>query len=209
MVPQMARLAFVHGLGFFAIDEIQNLNEASSGGARQMLNFFVMLANVVGVPTVIIGTYGAVPILSAQFREARRCSGLGEMPWPRMNDTEGDFLLSRIWKYQYLRNPVPLTEAFKQLFRDETWGIHDLVVKYYILGQARALAHGDERLAPTHVISAAQDCLPMVRDKLKKARHLMATIQKPEGNQPPLEGSAGNDQAARTTSGAMAVRVGR
>ena len=55
----MCRVGWIHCLGLLVIDEIQHLNQAKSGGAEKMLNFFLQLMNTLGLPVVLIGTYGA------------------------------------------------------------------------------------------------------------------------------------------------------
>jgi hypothetical protein len=81
----MAVLAAEHHLGVLVIDEIQDLSVAKSGGAAQVLNFFVKLVNTIGLPVILIGTYKAIPIISSEFRLARRGSGQGDMVWDRMS----------------------------------------------------------------------------------------------------------------------------
>lgn len=51
-----------------------------------MLNFFVHLENRIGVPFTLIGTPDAIPLLSGQFRQARRVSEQGDIVWDRMNE---------------------------------------------------------------------------------------------------------------------------
>ena len=68
-------MSFVCGLiqlGVLVIDEIQNLNWARCGGSDVVLNFFVRLSNVIGVPVIMIGTYHAFGILTNEFRQIRR-----------------------------------------------------------------------------------------------------------------------------------------
>ena len=57
------------------IDEIQHLNEAYSGGANRMLNFFVQLVNTIWMPVVLVGTPKAQAILTGEFRQALRGAG--------------------------------------------------------------------------------------------------------------------------------------
>jgi len=59
LLPEMANVAAVLGLGVLVIDEIQRLNEASSGGAAKMLNFFGQMVNQFSVPVVLVGTFKA------------------------------------------------------------------------------------------------------------------------------------------------------
>jgi hypothetical protein len=90
----MVRVASNHCLGLLVIDEIQDLSEAKGGGSCNMLNFFVHLENRIGVPFTLIGTPDAIPLLSGQFRQARRVSEQGDIVWDRMNEInqeEGDF----------------------------------------------------------------------------------------------------------------------
>src|SRR6266496_5220350 len=84
MKKNMARLASLHSIGVLVIDEIQHLSVAKSGGSEQMLSFFVELINKVGMPIILVGTYKARPMLSSEFRMARRGAGLGDFIWDCM-----------------------------------------------------------------------------------------------------------------------------
>lgn len=52
----MSQIANVHAIGVLVIDEIQHLSMSRSGGVEKMLNFFVTLVNVIGLPVVMVGT---------------------------------------------------------------------------------------------------------------------------------------------------------
>lgn len=86
MLSKMSTVAATYGLGLLAIDEIQHLSQAKSGGSEKMLNFFVTLVNIIGVPVVLVGTTKAMPILQSEFRQARRGSGQGDLLWERMSN---------------------------------------------------------------------------------------------------------------------------
>jgi hypothetical protein len=88
LLIDMARVASNHCLGVLVIDEIQDLSEAKSGGDSSMLSFFVHLENRIGVPFVLVGTPQAIPILSGQFRQARRVSEQGDVIWDRMSEVK-------------------------------------------------------------------------------------------------------------------------
>jgi len=75
LLVHMARVGAIHRLGVLVVDEIQNLDEAKSGGDKKMLNFFVQLVNTMGLPVVLIGTHKARRLLAREFRQARRTSG--------------------------------------------------------------------------------------------------------------------------------------
>lgn len=88
LIAGIARVAANHCLGLVVIDEIQDLSEARSGGDITMVNFFVHLENAIGVPFALIGTQDAIPLLSTQFRQARRVSEQGYIVWDRMSEIE-------------------------------------------------------------------------------------------------------------------------
>jgi len=50
LLALMSQIANVHAIGVLVIDEIQHLNLKGSGGVEKMLNFFVTLVNVIGLP---------------------------------------------------------------------------------------------------------------------------------------------------------------
>jgi hypothetical protein len=100
LIPAMTRVAGIHCLGLLAIDEIQHLNQAKSGGAERMLNFFLQLMNTLGVPVLLIGTYGALPVLTRELRQIRRCSGQGDLIWDRMANDD-------VWSL-FVESPVAL-----------------------------------------------------------------------------------------------------
>ncbi|MBN0802868.1 TniB family NTP-binding protein, partial [Pseudomonas aeruginosa] len=114
LLASMCQVANLHALGVLIIDEVQNLNEARSGGAEKMHNFFVSLVNTIGVPIIQVGTHRASKFFQRTFRAARRVSGLGSIRWDRLpRDEHWKRLLKRLWKYQWLRNAAPLDDELE------------------------------------------------------------------------------------------------
>jgi hypothetical protein len=168
MIQGMASVASIHGLGMLVIDEIQHLNQAKSGGADIMLNFFVQLVNQVGVPVVPVGTPGALDLLARRFRQARRMSGVGDFRWePMKQDLMWHTLCEILWRYQYVREETVLTNEIVETLYDESQGIVDIVIKLFILAQLRAMETGAERLSPSLIRSVAKDQLGLLRPLLR------------------------------------------
>ena len=168
LLPRMARVAALHGLGVLVIDEIQHLSEAKSGGSRKMLNFFVQLVNTIGLPVVLVGTYKAQALLSGEFRQTRRGTGQGDFIWDRMEDDEvWQLFVESLWQYQYTRRPVPLTKALQDTLHDASQGITDFAVKLYMLAQARAIVRDDETFSPALIRSVAKDSLRLASNGVK------------------------------------------
>lgn len=129
MLPILGQLANNIGLGLLIIDELQHMNK----NTKQIMNYLVALMNTFGVPILLIGTPACYDMLQQEMRIARRVTGGGEVIWNNMkNDKEFRLFIKGIWKYQYLKNPIKLTEEIINVFYEKTQGISDLVVKLFI-----------------------------------------------------------------------------
>jgi hypothetical protein len=149
LLANMCQIANLHCLGILIIDEIQNLNEARSGGAEKMHNFFVLLVNTIGVPVVQVGTHKAREFFQRTFRAARRTVGIGSLLWDRLpQDEQWSALLKNLWKYQWLQKLEPLTPELEQTMYQLTQGVMDIVIKLFVLSQARAIVTRAERITP-------------------------------------------------------------
>lgn len=184
MLPCMARVAAVHGLGVLVIDEIQHLTEAHSGGAQRMLNFFVQLVNTIGMPVVLVGTPKAQAVLTSEFRQIRRGSGQGDLVWDRMHlDAVWQLFVESLWHYQYVHQRAPLTPQLSATLYDVSQGITDFAVKVFILAQIRAMTSGHETLTVDLLRSVAYDSLRLAAPALQalrsgdtRALHLLADL---------------------------------
>jgi len=171
LIPNMCRVAWIHCLGLLVIDEIQHLNQAKSGGAEKMLNFFLQLMNTLGVPVILIGTYGAMEILSRELRQIRRSCGQGDLIWDRMaNDDVWLLFTESLWRYQYTKTQVPLSQELSDALHHESAGIIDFAVKLFLLAQVRAISTGAEKITPAILGSVAKDSLRMAQPALHALR---------------------------------------
>jgi hypothetical protein len=158
LMLSMANLAARHHLGLLGIDEIQNLNEAKSGGADEMLNFFVNLINTIGLPVILIGTYEAAHILGNSFRQARRGSGQGDLVWDWMEfDDDWRLFVETLWKLQYVQKKCRLTARLSRALHDVSYGVTDLAIRIYLAAQIRAIETGVETITDGLLRSAYRD----------------------------------------------------
>ncbi len=144
LLPVMAHIATLHGLGALVIDEIQNLSFMKSGGAERMLNYFTQLINTIGVPVILIGTFKAMKLLSGSFSQARRSTGQGDMIMDRLTGEEWDYFIERLWKYQWTNSSTKLTDPLKKEMYKLSQGIVDIAVKLYMLAQWEVIMHGED-----------------------------------------------------------------
>ncbi|MDR7928311.1 ATP-binding protein [Acidithiobacillus thiooxidans] len=152
MMVQMAQIANLHALGVLIVDEIQHIKEAPGTGADALLNFLVTLVNTIGIPVIVIGTLGALPLLQGDFRQARRASGLGSLVWERMEvGATWNHFVDRMWSYQWTREVSPLTDEIRQALYEESQGIVDVLVNLFMMAQLRALELGVLRDRPERI----------------------------------------------------------
>ncbi|WP_333834427.1 ATP-binding protein [Rubrimonas sp.] len=176
MLPQMAGIANRHALGLLVVDEIQHLIEAPGPVRRSLLNFFVTLVNVVGVPVLLIGTPRALPLLDGAFRQARRVSGFGSIMWDRLPpDETWKYFIKRMWRFQWTREPSDLTPEVEETLYDESQGIIDIVIKLYQLAQLKAIQLGavsgaSETIDAALLRHVAEESLSLVRPMLDALR---------------------------------------
>lgn len=178
LLSDMATVAANHLLGVLVIDEIQRLSLAKSGGADRMLNFFVQLINLIGIPIVLVGNYKALPILSGDFSQMRRGTGQGDLIWDLMErDEQWELFVESLWRFQYTRKKcTPQDKAssspkdsttLSDVLYEETQGITDFAVKVYMFAQERAIDSGKEIVTASIIRSAAKDKLRIPREVLQ------------------------------------------
>jgi len=171
LMGRMAQIATLHGLGLLVIDEIQHLSMAKSGGSEKMLNFFVTLVNTIGVPIILIGTTKALPVLQGDFRQARRGSGQGDLLWERMENSQfWDVLIESMWKNQWTKKQVRLTDELRDVIYDESQGIIDIAIKLYAMVQIKAIATGSETFNADDFQEVAAKKLRLVKPMLDALR---------------------------------------
>jgi hypothetical protein len=171
LMDSMANVAAIHQLGVLVIDEIQYLNVAKSGGAEEMLNFFVDLVNTIGLPVIIVGTYDAIPLLMTTFRQVRRGSGQGDLVWdPLPFDADWQLFAEDLWEFQYVQNKCSLTEELSSALHEISYGIVDLANRIYLAAQVRAIENGSESITEGLLRSA-------YRDDFRLVSHIIETLK--------------------------------
>lgn len=170
MMIHMTYVATVHAIGVLIIDEMQHLL-TSKNNSDEMLNFFVTLVNIIGVPTILIGTFKALKVLQKDFRQARRASSEGSIVWDRMiKDDEWNFFLETMWQFQWLDEFTEITKGLNDAIYDESQGITAIAVILYILAQETALETGDN-LNEKLIKDVAKKELKMIQKMINSLRN--------------------------------------
>lgn len=171
MLAQVAQIAHTHHLGLLVIDEMQNLANARRG-RDDLLNFLVKMDNIIGIPVIRVGTNEAEPILTGNFRNARRGTGEGAVRWQRMeNDNNWQFFVEGMWEYQWTKTEVFYSEEIGNALYEETQGIIDILIKLYKMVQWRAISLGSDEIITVDLIhQVAQEGLYLVKPMLEAIR---------------------------------------
>lgn len=173
MMPIIAQISQNYGLGLLAIDEIQNLNVAKSGGIEKMLNFFMTLINKVGIPIVLIGTQDALPTLKSKFRQARRSSGQSDIIIKRLEkDDEWEKLLKTIFSYQWTNKEFFLTEALSDALYEESIGIIDIAIKLYVKAQKEAIINDMDIITPDLIKYVSQNEFHLIKKDIESFKSI-------------------------------------
>lgn len=177
MLSQMCQIAYDHCVGMLIIDEIQNLDQAKSGGKDQMLNFFVRLDNTIGIPVVVVGTNKAIKILQGEFRQGRRREGVGSFYWERFKiDTKAekalwDFFVGQLFEYQWTEQKADFDDEFSAVLYDESQGVTDIAIKLYMLTQFRVITSPKiKKITPVIMQQVALESLKLIRPMLDALR---------------------------------------
>lgn len=227
LLNYMRQITNTYAIGVLVIDEIQHLSVKNSGGAEKMLNFFVTLINVVGLPVVMVGTPKAKFIFDGDLRSARRGAGFGAVIWEPMKNqapsvnttmkTEWIAFTNALWKYQWLTNKEQLSDEIRDCWYELSQGVLDIVVKLFVLAQGRAIMTRLERITPNLLRQVYEDELKFVHPMIEALKsgdpnrialysdltipHVDKTLlllqQKIEEEQENFETYSGNQQAQR------------
>lgn len=175
LMNHAARILHMHCVGLLVVDEIQNLE--NSGKNRQaLMTLLVSASNELGVPILFVGTNKARRLLSMDFRQARRSIGLGASYWDKLKKgtlsepCEWEDFLSILWRFQWVRNPIPLTQQLSDLLYDLSQGIVDIAIKLFAASQLRAILDGSETLTGVLIAEVAKRELAMIEPMINALR---------------------------------------
>ncbi len=179
----LARLAWLHGLGLIVVDEVNNLLNAKGGAAASVKNYFKVLADIVGVPVLVVGTEDATAVL-ADFQSGRRHAGIPFMlplplyhvveaerpglPATRVIDPHFRFICEGLFDAQFVQNPIALDDDLIVILHGLSFGILGVLVPLFMATQQRSLATGEERLSAALFKQVYRDSFGLLHVHLQK-----------------------------------------
>lgn len=175
LMNHAARILHMHFVGLLVVDEIQNL-ENSPKARQALMSLLVSASNELGVPILFVGTNKARRLLSMDFRQARRSIGMGATYWDKLEKgtpkepNEWDDFLSVLWRFQWIRTPLPISEYLSDLLYDLSQGIVDIAIKLFAGSQLRAMLDGSETITGRLIADVAKRELAMVEPMIDALR---------------------------------------
>lgn len=166
-----ASLIQAHGVGLLIADESQKQKpteeqlkrkenptqtqhqQLSSDHDTPLIQLLIAASNKLGVPLVLVGTNELHDVLHGRFSKQRRAVGHGIEYWKfleRSGDVrhpnEFEALLRKLWKFQWVKNSVKMSDDRANLFFELTQGNPDIMVKLFASAQRKAIRDGVEEL---------------------------------------------------------------
>ncbi|QZA82264.1 AAA family ATPase [Deefgea piscis] len=175
LMNHAARLIHMHGVGVLIVDEIQNL-ENSPKNRQALMTLLVSASNELGVPIIFVGTNKAKNLLSLDFRQARRSTGMGSVFWDSLvrggheTPSEWEDFIRILWRYQWVKEPLQITSQLADLMYFHSQGIIDVAIKLFALSQARAIQDGSETLSSVLIDDVACKDMSMIQPMIEALR---------------------------------------
>lgn len=82
-------------------------------------------------------------------------------------DAIWDLFIQGMWKYQWTKEDVPLTEELSTALYFESQGVADIAIKLYMMVQLRAISSGKEKITTALIKQVAKEELRMVQPMLE------------------------------------------
>ena len=175
MIRNAARVMHDFRVGILVIEEIQNLLNKSKDTERAMTEV-VTMTNEIGLPLLFTGTNKATQLFETDFRLTRRVVGGGLEHWERLKapstgtSNDWDFLIERLWKFQWTTELAALTLDFSKLLYDRSQGIIDIALKLFMAAQVVAIRNNYPSITEELLEHAYQTQLKTIHPMLEALR---------------------------------------
>lgn len=196
------QVALTHFLGILHLDEVQNFfrleskktrqQKAKTGESRELkiiedqcLKWLLSMTNTWQIPLILSGTPDGVSALIKRLSNIQRFAGSGFHQMPHFKSpAEPEFcqiFLTTLFQYQYVQNPLQLTDDIAELIHRFTAGIPRLIIALWIAAhrvafersKEDALQANDFEHAASTYLAPVQDAVEALRsnDPLRMARY--------------------------------------
>lgn len=165
LMMQVAKILWLHGLGLFVVDEVQQLTTAGNKAKVTLQVFLEKMCCVTGIPILLIGNPLACSVLPDTVFS-------NFLKWDRLkHDEEWEKLMRNLFKYQWTSKQAKNTSYISRKLYEISLGIIDIAIKMYISAQQYCINCG--------ICSLTPDIITLVsREKHKLIQPMLYTLQK-------------------------------
>jgi len=140
-LKEIRNIVVNHHVGLIVLDEFHNLTLLGVG-ANKILAWLNSLRDELCVPIVVIGTYKALNLVQKNLSVPRRLveGGYFELKRPMSwDDPNFCSLCTLLWKYQWIRHPVDISDEIIKTLYEVSQGITAIVINVFIAAQIAAM----------------------------------------------------------------------
>lgn len=181
LLVKVAHILNQHCVGLIIFDEIQRLalsitrklstNERKGEILLSLLDTLVLLCDAIRTPMAFVGTNDASKLFSQSIVLGRRGTGIGKHTWERLTPgPEFSDLFQILWKYQVVRQPIPYSQDFENLFYEFSQGLIDVLIGLFIGVQVSAMLDGTEKITVDLIKQKYESDFTLLHDGLAAIR---------------------------------------
>lgn len=150
-VKELKKIITNHHVGALILDEFHNLLLAGKDGVKELIAMLINFRDELGVPIILVGTYRTSELLDVGGDSSitRRLveGGFHELKRPgKSSDAEWKALCEIVWKYQWVKDPIDITDGIVKTLYDCSQGITGIMLTLFIAAQMYAIDTGLERV---------------------------------------------------------------
>jgi len=171
-IAELRRILTSNWVGVVIIDVFEHMSLAGTLGQKELLAMLCNLRDELGIPLILVGTYKAAKIFDTPDASVPRRlidGGFHDLKRPASTDDDDFISFCEVaWKYQWVKNPIPIKDEIKHTLFDLSQGITAVVLMLFKFAQIEAIRSGQEtvnvktltdtyasRLSPLHQILGA------------------------------------------------------
>lgn len=184
MLEEWRQVASSHFLGMLHLDEIQNFFKLSTLDRRrksksgddppelrivedQCLKWILTLMNTWQIPLLVSGTPDGISALTRRLSNAERIVTSGYHAFAHFTSASDPvyrrIFLQRLSDYQFVAQPLAITDELAQLIWEKTAGVQRLIIALWIAAHRVAFERKNDDLQITDFLTAADTYLSLVQ----------------------------------------------
>jgi hypothetical protein len=159
-------------LGLLVLEEVQHLYAGTGRMDAQAMKFLTGVVNTMRIPILFVGVWECLALLESELRIGRRGTTFASARFKRMQDASPDWtdFLDGLEEIQFVLKPKRLDESLRPRLYFHTQGVHDVVVKLWVLVQLEAISSGVEELSVELVDAVAAEHMDLIAPACKQMR---------------------------------------